>query len=824
MRKTFTLQLMVAALFCLCSVSASKAQKVYQLPNPGFEEWEVGIKLDGKNATGSTQEPVGWNSFRTGQRLSSLSTNPATKGTEEVDGATNTFASIKAKKIISVIANGNMSTGIITAGNMTPADSSNYNMTVISDQVGASNFRQQFNGKPDALKVRLQYIPVTSTDADVAQVSVWIHTNDWFRDPGEPAASVLAKAVARALINPNATEARDGWKEFIVPFDYSVGNEGNIPAYILASATTNKTQGGGAEGDELKVDDMYMVYYSSLTDIKVSGTTIAGFSEETHTYNFAGEAPNVSDVAYTQKSKWSDASISSSTEGNVTTISISVKGNDYEVSGNETVYKLVYTTAANENPLAGIYTGVLDIDLGGMGGAVLTSPDQVLIKGEGTDKIGLELKNFAFGEMELGDINIPNIPVTVNEGKAEFTSDKITLYLAGGIIEAEVQAIGTIENGVSDITINVEWGGITIPVAFKGDAVVDDLRLSNILVNGVSVAEGTFDQDVFNYGALAVGINDELTFTKANEADKVDVLMDNNWIYLYVTDGVKKNRYALANAADPSQGTPNPITGIRFGDRVDGNLTLMNGVEVNNPLEGVAENTIYHKIVNDANDWIPVGTQYYPSSVKIVKTDGTTSDLNAHLYTYETVAGEFKQKELTALDGAMMVKLKSTADVEALEVIVPAFYSTPMSPPLINGYCVRATKYLMTEAIGNQGLEFTDSYTFYKFDGTEFVQVPSSTDIAPMTMFITYAGSTPAATIAAPDLTVSIDGNMKDNQNVYAADGTVYVNSYTGNVQAYTINGGLAYSGSINNSGSFNLPSGTYIVQTGEKATIIIVK
>lgn len=357
MKKNFTLKLATLFLACTCGVSTTMAQDVYQLPNPDFELWEDGIKLDGKPAESSKkpiEEPVGWNSFGTGTGsaiglANSFVKNWTKKGNRGTSENPNYYAILHAGLMS---ANGNMTTGIINANNATPTNYTNFNNTPLEyseeENIGLGNFKQKFTGYPDAIKVLIKYIPVNTTEDNIAQISAWIHTDKGnFRDPNGQETDIAEKAVAHALINPTATEARSEWKEFIAPFDYSIGEEGNVPSYILISATTNKTPGGGTNKDSLYIDDMYFIYHSLLGDLKINNTSIDGFDENITTYNFEGKAPEISAIQAIKKGRGGLIDVTSRTtraEDEVTTITVTVKGDDYSVnSENVTTYNLVYT-------------------------------------------------------------------------------------------------------------------------------------------------------------------------------------------------------------------------------------------------------------------------------------------------------------------------------------------------------------------------------------------------------------------------------------------------------------------------------------------------
>ncbi|NDW09907.1 calycin-like domain-containing protein [Dysgonomonas sp. 520] len=480
------------------------------------------------------------------------------------------------------------------------------------------------------------------------------------------------------------------------------------------------------------------------------------------------------------------------------------------------------STTNSLSEIAGIYAGSLQVDLAEQNGEVITFPNQLLITENGGDEIGLLLKDFDFGGLPLGDIAVENIPVSESNGEYQFESEKVNLSLAIG--DAEVKASGTIKDNIANVTIDVHAASIDIPVKFTGKVVVDGLRLNDIKLNGVSVSEETFDPDVFHYSLEEISGSDVLTYEKADASSKVDILLDGKWIYLYVTDGLKSNCYAIAHEMNTTDFVDVPINKITLGQNVDGNLTLTNGAEISsNGTVTIAGTITYNKTI-DGSAWNVVGLPYTPI-VKAVKADGTRVDADAYWYTYDNDA---KQKELSAPADAMIMKLKSNTDATSLDLISPNNSRIALGQQeVISGYTVLANNSLVSKALSSLAPVIPASPNegvYYIFNGTEFIKANGDTKIAPATMFIAYAGATPAATIAVPNTDSGIDNPNNDGQSVYAAENTVYVKGFSGIVQIYTLNGNLYTNVNATGNDSFELPRGTYIVQTGSRATLIMIK
>lgn len=257
----------ILIIMALVAVSAANAQ--FQLPNPGFEQWEGG----------NTSEPVHWSSFATadGSYAGLASTphhyrrnggRPGTQGSH--------YLTIYTKSIMGIKANGNMTTGRIHAGSMSASSSDNYNYTQRSN----ADHCQPFTGTPDSMYVWVSFYAKTG-DAQ-AQVSAILHGDNDFRSPNQENDGGLycAKAVARFHRTTTSDDVMQ-WQQVKVPFVYDGQAE---PAYMLVNITTNATPGSGDGNDSLSIDDIEFIYSSWLTGISVAGVPIDGFLKGTFDY------------------------------------------------------------------------------------------------------------------------------------------------------------------------------------------------------------------------------------------------------------------------------------------------------------------------------------------------------------------------------------------------------------------------------------------------------------------------------------------------------------------------------------------------------------
>ena len=100
----------------------------------------------------------------------------------------------------------------------------------------------------------------------------------------------------------NTSISTTDWSELVVPFDYASYASNNAEAKaILVTVSTNATPGKGSANDQVFIDDMELLYYANVTDIKYQGTTISGFDTNVTSYDM-GECevmPSVNDLAAT---------------------------------------------------------------------------------------------------------------------------------------------------------------------------------------------------------------------------------------------------------------------------------------------------------------------------------------------------------------------------------------------------------------------------------------------------------------------------------------------------------------------------------------------
>ena len=308
---------------------------VYQLPNPGFENWD---------GNGSDDEPTNWNGFPSAEcALSGLAqmgcslatTTRHEKSTDMHSGnySCKIFATEVNSSLLGIhtTANGNITTGQIYISSSTPDESTaNYNVSKCSD----ANLSQAFNGKPDSISFWTKFTCPSATQ--YARMSCIIHDNYDMHDPyttTDQQSHIVGEAVKEY-------QPTDEWVEFRVPFDYN--HTATTPAYILLTFTTNKVPGEGSASDYLWIDDIAMIYHAELSDLRSGDATVPGFSANTLNYNIElAHNDTLPVVSYTTLSANATATVTQPTAENPTaTVVVS--------HGDQTItYTIHYTFASD---------------------------------------------------------------------------------------------------------------------------------------------------------------------------------------------------------------------------------------------------------------------------------------------------------------------------------------------------------------------------------------------------------------------------------------------------------------------------------------------
>ena len=216
-----------------------------------------------------------------------------------------------------VIANGTITTGQLNAQNMTAANTWNHSMmdeASTAEDKYHDKFYMSLNAKPDAIKTWIKFSQgTTNNDFPYATLSAVAFNGEYYQDPepkeGDKSGPVVggtaytatdvsdvASRVSGKAQNKQITVT--GWSELVVPFDYATYANNNAEAKaILITVSTNATPGKGSANDQVFLDDMELLYYANVTDIKYKGSSINGFNPDVKSYDMDYEVPSANDFA-----------------------------------------------------------------------------------------------------------------------------------------------------------------------------------------------------------------------------------------------------------------------------------------------------------------------------------------------------------------------------------------------------------------------------------------------------------------------------------------------------------------------------------------------
>lgn len=214
-----------------------------QIGNGDLEQWE--------NVGAPTEEPINWNSFKTGSgSFASFANKQIEQSTSIRAGATGMYcARIWSTSVLGIVANGTMTLGRINMGSTTPANAANYNYSSTAD----ANFSEACAGSPDSIVFWVKYTQAGGGN-QTARMNAILHDTYDVHDPID--AGSQPHVISNATLDYAATGG--AWVRKSVPFN-SV-NTGLTPMFILVTFATNSTPGGGAANDEVLIDDISLVY------------------------------------------------------------------------------------------------------------------------------------------------------------------------------------------------------------------------------------------------------------------------------------------------------------------------------------------------------------------------------------------------------------------------------------------------------------------------------------------------------------------------------------------------------------------------------------
>ncbi len=531
-----------------------------QLPNGTFDgEWETCYPNAGTDAVGT--QPTGWGASNVFQMMSFELVTQGTDRTSSDGNAhsvhmNNTFCGLAFLQI-----------GAAAPAYITLGDAWNYgdyqDLNSENDASdGGSYGGVEFTFRPDAISLWVKRTHATSADAGTvnANEKATVLVYSW---KGETTSKVgigldMTNEGGTIIDMPNRDKdvlgmITDGvtksddfelisksenyiegdieeWKQLTYPIEYLSDNAPEMINVVIASSDYFNRPNLGVN-NTLDVDDVTLVYYSTLSALTIGGNEIA-LSNDTYNYEGTGSLPTSTDeVVATTKSQFATADVEIDNAASTVTITVTNQGGA-DIDGKTShTYVITYPAAAEATQ----YTGYLNIEM--MGNQLATNQEATVeITDNGNGTCTFSLPNFSLGgSASMGDIVVENVTMTEADGTTTYTGSVKGLSLAEGQIIADVELNGTIDaNGTVDFVINVTWNGIPIYVTFTSDPTSS---VANIDANGTAIYGTTGAIAINGYTGTAsiYGITGQLL--KSVPVDGNALINIDGGIYIVRIDG-----------------------------------------------------------------------------------------------------------------------------------------------------------------------------------------------------------------------------------------------------------------------------------------------
>lgn len=386
----------------------------------GFNVWEECYPIDGYEKPGTTkvgEQPVGWKASNVKQSVATKAL--VTKQTEE----SNIYASIKSD-FVGFGPLGANAPGYLTLGQPW-AYALLQGVGSIKEADGGTYGGISFTHLPDAVSFlyKSSHAEENPTENFTAVAYLWKGTFKSMEKIGVAGGilggSIEAVEVAdrdRAVLGMKETTAQGTlvasvvdnfnndaaeWTEKVIEFDYKSDELPEKLNIIISSADYFGDRNKIGAGNTLNVDSVRLLYYSELATLSYDGEPVE-----------VGEVMDLSDATY------DEAKLACTLTGRGATLekqyneytgvlTLTVKGNDWtEENRNEHVYKVQFDAPEPATAdVVGTYGRWLTVAING--DAASESANDIIIGADEEGTYTLQLNNFAFGGLSVGDIVVP---------------------------------------------------------------------------------------------------------------------------------------------------------------------------------------------------------------------------------------------------------------------------------------------------------------------------------------------------------------------------------------------------------------------------------
>lgn len=258
----------------------------------------------------------------------------------------------------------------------------------------------------------------------------------------------------------------DTWTQKVFDIEYLTESTPEKLNIVIACSDYFNRSNLGVD-NTLDVDDVALVYYSTLDKLTIGGSEIA-LTADTYEYAGTGEMPtSEGDVVATTKSKFAETKVTLDTEKSKVIITVTNQGGADLDGKTSHTYTITYPAATAEPEQ---YDGYINAVMNG-GQIIENQSATVTITENGDGTCTFLLPNFSFGSAPLGDIKVENVTITEEGETKKYNGEAKGLVLGDDnfVINADAKLSGTITGDVVDFKIDVIWtngGNIPIYVTF----------------------------------------------------------------------------------------------------------------------------------------------------------------------------------------------------------------------------------------------------------------------------------------------------------------------------------------------------------------------
>lgn len=598
------------------------------------------------------------------------------------------------------------------------------------------------------------------------------------------------------------------WKQFVFDINYKTKTvEPEKLNIIISAANYFDDRANIGEGNYLNVDDVSLVYYSTLSELSIGGRKI-NLVDGQYNYEVIGSMPeSEDDVAATVKGNFAEAKVSFNTEAKTVTISVTNQGGEDIDGKTEHVYTITYKDPISSNE----YDGFLNINCESM--PMISAVNQaakVQIDVIEDGKCTFLLPDFTFMGMPVSSIIVENVTMSTAEDGITYKGSADGIELADGQIVANVALLGTINsNNIVNFDIDVTWlaqsnEGVTeipIDVTFSSNKAVVSTEsydgFLNIEMGGTKLAQNEAKQiQIAGYGDNTCKfILPDFSLSSLG-LTLGDIIVDD------VTITTGDNITTYSGKVENMQF----VSGAIVADvNINGTITDANVVDFKIDVN-------WH---NEGND-IPIAVTFTSDKVYVVK------EYNGYLN--------------VEMDGILLANNQEDTinilqtDDNNCTFTLPDFQISLDGNLLPIGDII-VENVSMAEENGNttykgtvEGMKLMDGVITADVDINGTILADGKVDFKIDVLWVD--NNLPIAVTFTSEKVehVSIEGINTDNNAIYGTIGAININGYNGKANIYGITGQLVESADVDGNTSINIEAGIYIVRIADIAVKVMVK